>query len=741
MACKQRPRTPLSTPLSTLLWTGLSIWALAFVLVAAVPHLASAQTLQLNQKRIQITELIQKVGEATGRTILFDDGVRGTISLVAKRPVTHEEAWQMLSTSLNVLGYSFLPSTAGMWRIAKVADAVGEAPFKRRATGDDDAFVTSLIPLRVADPAKIMPILEPLAGGSTTLIALDDARSLIASGSERRIARLMTIADALDRVEEREVESFSLRYRDVAEIEGWLESLFDSGSLKKSDLEIWSDARTNSVIYRGTRPQVGRLLGYLHRFDLPVVGEGRLQVLHVLNRDAEEVAELLRSMGQAPTSEGAVTLAARIGSRTALQERDFSISVDAATRSLIVQGDADAQAAVREALDLLDQPPQLIAVDLIVTEVRTPSVFALGFGFSIPLTAGDEQGDILGRFVSNPGGGGFAATPSAETTVVGRVDQDLNIPLFVDETTGLVIPIANTGVITAGDIDIRTEVLIEPSLVLTAGDDHELFVGNNIPVPVSGNTDLSGDTGVATNQNVLARRTTFERRDVGIKIGLEAQAGKVGPIELGLDVELSQLAPSAAGAVELVGPTFIEQKLVTSTRLQDGEFAIIALNHDTRKTEGMAGTPFLSALPFIGFLFTDRVERTEDTHLVLAARAKRVGSPSELVAHTIRKRLAFERRDAREAAMPRVEEGEPAFAVLVTTRRLEDDANAIAEGLVRAGFAAEVHSWKRRGEEVFDVYVRGLESLAEAGGVAAELLEDGWQADLVVLSRPGEGRR
>ena len=213
---------------------------------------AQAQTISINEKRIQIAELIKLIGEATQRTILFDDRVRGTVSVVAKRPVTLDEAWSMLDSSLALLGFSLLPSTEGSWRIAKVGDAIGEAPFVHEVAGVRDTYVTSLIPLRVATPAAVMAVLEPLSGASVTLIPLEATNSLIASGPERRIARLTTIADSLDRVEEREVRYRVIRHRNVENVAGWIESFFDSGALSRIDLEVWSDARTNSLIYRGT---------------------------------------------------------------------------------------------------------------------------------------------------------------------------------------------------------------------------------------------------------------------------------------------------------------------------------------------------------------------------------------------------------------------------------------------------------------------------------------------------------
>ena len=158
--------------------------------------------------------------------------------------------------------------------------------------------MTSLIPLRVATPKAVMAVLEPLSGASVTLIPLDATNSLIASGPERRIARLTTIADALDRVEERKVRYRVIRYRNVEDVAGWIESLIDSDGLSQTDLEVWSDERTNSLIYRGTQDATEAFLERVDRIDRPIEGSGEIQVLRVLNRDPVEVAELIEKLHQ-----------------------------------------------------------------------------------------------------------------------------------------------------------------------------------------------------------------------------------------------------------------------------------------------------------------------------------------------------------------------------------------------------------------------------------------------------------
>lgn len=699
------------------------------------PVRSQAQTISLNQQRADITQLIKQVGEATGRTILYDDSVRGVVSIVAKRPVSLDEAWSMLDSSLAVRGFSLVPSTEGMWRIAKVADAVGESPYVDDLDRYRDAYVTSLIPLRIAKAQTVLSVLEPLAGSSVTLVPFANTNSLIASGPERRIARLTTLADAIDQVDERPVSFRVIRYRDVEDIVVWIESFLDSSELSVNDVEIWSDERTNSLIFRASEVDEIRLRKLADEFDRPIEGEGQIRVLRVLNRDAEDVAELIRALGESKSASSSPLLAAPLGAASVLTRSDYAITVDVPTRSLVVRANPEVHRAIRELLEEIDVAPQLIALDLKLTEVRTPSSFSLGFAFSVPLSSGDDADDVFARLVSTPGGVGLAGTPSPDTTLFGRVDQDLNVDFTADDGTDIAIPIANTGVIEAGDRKIRSEVLLEPSLIVTAGDTHEIFVGNNFPVPVqAGSAPVEGET-TTTTRSSLTRETTIERRDVGVSLRIEAQASKVGPIAIDLEVEISRLVPSLAGDIEQVGPTFLERKFVVNARLNDGQSAIVATNKDTKTTKVKAGTPFFSSIPFFGMFFSSERELMEDQRLFLAAKVRRVSSPAELAADSIRRRLAFERRNARDSAFPAVADGESGFAVLVTTRGRRDDADSIAQSLEFRGYQTEIHAWALRDQELFDVYVTSLETMADAAEVASLLNREGWEADLTLLPR------
>ena len=726
----RKPKTPRRSVIAS---TFAIFFVFLFILVSTSPAISAERSFPLSYKKTVINNLIKRVGEETRRTILFDESVRGNISIVTQRPVTEDEAWAILEASLSMLGFALLPSPAGNWRIAKVARALGEAPFSLEITNERDSFVTTLISLARADLLGVMDVLEPISGARVTLVPHTPTNSVIASGPERAIARLSSIARELDRVDELTLRYRVLRYRDIAEVEPFVEAYVESMGELARRMQLWSDERTNSVLYRGGEEEVSRLASFLDQIDRPAETTGRIQVLRVLNRDPEEMATLLAELSG---SSGTSLRVAQIRSRdSTLSGIEYSIAVDKASRSLVVSAAPDVQIAIRKMLERLDDPPQQIAVDLTISEIRTPRNRGLGLAFSVPLGVGSDPNDLFGLLVSSPvAGATLAQTPGEGTTIFGRVARDTGVALNgPDGPDGLptVIPIEETGVIQGGAFSIETEVLIQPHLIVTSGERHEIFVGTNVPVPVT-----EGGIGEANPNSPLginvSRDIRFDRTDIGIRLGIDARAGREGKIRLDLDLELSTFIPSLAGPIEIVGPSFLEETLTVTARLNHGETAIIGLNRQRREIKATSGVPWLSQIPFLGWFFTANVHSVEDVKLVIAARARRLSSPAALVADSIRRRIAFQRQNSRDGLL--AGSSESPFGVRVTTRRRQDDADAIAQGLTLKGHQATVHRWSDNGREFFDVYVIALESMVDAAEIVSELMEEGWDPDLVLLS-------
>jgi type II secretory pathway component GspD/PulD (secretin) len=271
---------------------------------------------------------------------------------------------------------------------------------------------------------------------------------------------------------------------------------------------------------------------------------------------------------------------------------------------------------------------------------------------------------------------------------------------------------------------------MRPHLRMLAGEEQEIFAGDNIPIPVASTDALGPVLGnpFRVNQNV-------ERQDVGITLRVRPTVGEAGGVQLELEVDTTSLAPPTAGDLEEVGPTIRQRRLTSKIQLQDGEFAVVGFAREPAFERTTTGVPWLSDVPIFGWAFKSTVERSLTARFVIAAQARIERSPEERLADSIRRRLAFERSIAGRERAPA---GAPtAWALRVATLADAAEAQAVAERVGTSERPASVRRWESSAGPVFDVQVSGFSELSQTGAAALALREAGFDPELIVL--PIEG--
>ena len=64
----------------------------------------------LDFKNVDLADLIQTISELTGENFLYDETVKGKVTIVSPESMTLDEAYQLFHTVLNVKGYTVVPS-------------------------------------------------------------------------------------------------------------------------------------------------------------------------------------------------------------------------------------------------------------------------------------------------------------------------------------------------------------------------------------------------------------------------------------------------------------------------------------------------------------------------------------------------------------------------------------------------------------------------------------------------------
>ena len=157
----------------------------------------------------------------------------------------------------------------------------------------------------------------------------------------------------------------------------------------------------------------------------------------------------------------------------------------------------------------------------------------------------------------------------------------------------------------------EAQTLAQPQLRISEGEKGSLVIGDSVPIPVT-----SFNTSNTVGGSVVPI-TSFQYRDVGIKIDVEPRVHHNREVTLKLSVEVSQLGEEVS-----VGPSqsavAIGTRNITSViRLEDGETSLMAGLLRVDESDSRSETPGLSSIPLLGRLFTNKNRTKRTTDLVL----------------------------------------------------------------------------------------------------------------------------
>jgi len=693
---------------------------------------------------VNLAQVVETVARATNQRFLFDDSLQGLVTITSAELVSPAEALELLHTVLLMKGFAALPTPTGARKILPLGEGVAGASWRPAAPGaQSEALMATLVRLRDATAERVAAALQPWLGASALATAHPPTNALILAGSEARLRELLKLVAAIDQASDQSLVVRRLRHRSAEEAAQLLLAALGKPEGARPGVEAWPDERTGALVLRAPPAQMAEARAFLAEIDQPIRGRGQVDVISLRYADPEALAGMLGNLAAGRASSPATGAAAAGGGGGAqaaagaesLEGRDFGVAVDVPTHSLLLRADPETLGILQDVIDELDRLPPTIEVEVIVLQLISDTRLDLGFDAFIPVTKPKSPQDLIAGVLLDPTGGGFLQ-PGAGTgpAYAARFTRAPLLFPIVDSDGNPLAPLEvplGTAVLTANDGRVNSTTLMRPHLRMLAGEEQEIFAGNNIPVPVS------GTSAATTSSQPFVTQRNIERQDVGISLRVKPTVGEAGGVRLELEVDVSQLAPSLAGDVEEVGPTIRQRKLTSTIHLEDGEFAVIGFAREAVVTSSTVGVPWLKDIPFLGWAFKRTIDTNQTARLVIAAQARIERSPEEQLADSIRRRLAFERANARFGSVATTDE--TAWALRVATVADPAEAQAIADRLGTSARPAHVSRWEANAGPAFDVTLFGFATLPEANDAALQLREDGYDPDLVVL--PVEARQ
>ncbi len=285
-----------------------------------------------------------------------------------------------------------------------------------------------------------------------------------------------------------------------------------------------------------------------------------IQSFFLSNADPEAALNVLRAL---------------VGARNVVSNEDLN--------AIVIKDSADRVRVAEQIIDTFDKARGEVVVDVELLEVNTSDLQDLGVSLSAY-----QIGQGL-NFENNQ-------VPLSQVEFLNQSDWILSLPSliydFVKEET-------------------NAEILARPQLRISDGEDADLTIGEQVPVPV---TSFNSSQTVGGN---IVPLTSFQYRDIGIKIQITPRIHHNNEVSLVASIEVSSITGFAPATGGVSQPLIGTRRIESTIRLKNGETNFLAGLLRTDNSVSSNGVPGLSEIPVLGRLFSKKRKQKDRTDLVL----------------------------------------------------------------------------------------------------------------------------
>ena len=612
----------------------------------------------VNMRGADIKDVAEQISRITGRTLILDPSVAGTVNVVSAEPLGVDGVWDLFLSVLRVQGYAAIRSGAA-WRIVPQAAVIqsGSATDPRRARSQD--IVTRLIRLRNLAPDQAVRVLRPLVASFGSLESVSSPPAIVVTDYAENVRRIELLAQALDSGSGQAFESITLRYASANDVGQSITSLFGAQG-ETGGIRVAVDERSNIVLIRGDAQSIREARRVADALDIPGGTAPITRVVRLNHADAETVTDVMRGLLGAP--EQASNPVARTLAATTPQ-RDTSVagliagrnqgssggtglgggqSSSLANGPVVVAAPATSAASGIRLADITIQPaPELNAIvmrgspaamaemESLIAEldVRRPQVMIEAAIVEITGDMAEQLGVQLGlggAAIDSPSSGGSSFSGTGVSL------RQVLLALGVSGATALAPEGASALIRGGSDFSIlvqalgsstRANLLSTPSITTLDNQPAEIVVGQNVPFRTGS---------FATDGNTINPFTTIERQDVGITLRVVPRIHDGDVIRLEVAQEVSSLvSANVSGAADLI----TNRRSIQTTVLADNGQTIVLgglISDDRMSTNSQV--PILGDIPVLGRAFRSSRESTSRRTLFIFLRPTIMRDPAEVAA-------------------------------------------------------------------------------------------------------------
>ncbi|WP_151447973.1 type II secretion system secretin GspD [Lacisediminimonas profundi] len=625
---------------------------LASFVAAQVPVVHAQQQPGANQATLNfvgadIESVVKAVGHYTKLTFIVDPRVKGTINLVAEKPVSKAQAFQMLTQTLRLQGYAVV-NADGVYKVVPEADAKLQGGPMQASTVRGDQIATQVFRLNYENAVNLVPVLRPLISPNNTINANAGTNSLVVTDYADNLRRIGRIVAALDNPATSDLDVVPIKHAIATDMAVTLNRLLEPGPAgpggEAGRIGVMADSRTNSVIIRAPSAARANLAkSLIAKLDTPTVATGNVHVVHLRNAEATRLAQTLRAVvasdssltaastgapgTTATTPAASTTTPSATGQATtaglgappsspASQQGPLPtggaggfIQADAATNTLIITANEAIYRNLRAVIDKLDARRAQVYVESLIVEVSSNRAAEFGIQWA------GLSGDANSRYRVGSITGFSSAGNNMINQAVARATTGNPVAPGNGMSIGIFRQIA--GELTLGAIaralesDADANILSMPNLVTLDNEEARIIVGQNVPFITGQYTTAASGGGAGVNPF-----QTVERRDIGLSLRVRPQISEGGTVRMAIYQETSAIQDTSNSA----GLITSKRSIDTNVLVDDGQIIVLGGLIDDNTQGGVEKVPGLGDVPVLGNFFKYQRRSRVKTNLMVFLR-------------------------------------------------------------------------------------------------------------------------
>ncbi len=653
-------------------------------LLAAFPAVALAQAGQaaeqpvrrgepitLNFTNAEIEAVARTMAVITGRDVVVDPRVKGTMNLHTERPVPPAAAFDQFSAALRLQGFAIVQAD-GLYKVVPEAEAklqTGTVATSVGASGGagDNQIVTQVFRLHHESAANLLPVLRPLIPPNNTINVNPGNNSLVITDYAGNLRRLARIVAALDVPNASDIEVIPLRHSVATDMLPLVQRLVDGGSGTGPGgavpaaagggadtsfrTALLADPRSNAIIVRAANPARVQLIRTLvDKLDRPPMdtgngAAGNIYVVYLKNADAVRLATTLRAAiasgqisatgqpvaaggggaanpaapmlntmaqlgAQGSNGMGASSAATAPVNNANQPSTGGQIQADPSTNSLIITAPEPQYRQIRAVIDRLDSRRAQVLIESLIVEVNAERAAEFGVQWQSALgNSGDRNVGVIGTNSSLAGANIIdLAVGLATGNPTTRPSSGFNFGIGHRIGGQYVLGLVARFLSANGE----GNVLSTPNLLTLDNEEAKIVVGQNVPFV----TGQFTNTGSATTQ--VNPFQTIERKDVGLTLRVRPQISETGTVKMTIFQEVSAVLAGTENAPN--GPTTTKRAIESSVLVDDGSIIVLGGLLSDEYSANQEKVPGLGDVPVLGNLFKSEVRSRRKTNLMVFLR-------------------------------------------------------------------------------------------------------------------------